>query len=399
MKRTPTIEVKSAKNAEEYEILADILSRALFFPPLAQYDWISNEGPENLRIVRENGQIRGGLSLHKMGQWFGGVCLPTGAVRCVGIAPEARCRGLATYLLQGCLQEMYERKIPLSTLYPATQPVYRRAGYEQGGSRIYYTMPLHAVTSRERQLHLEPHPLSELSLLEELYTQHARRTSGHLQRNTWAWNRLQRPTSAQQPTQCLVAYDDQQPVGYIIYCTKPPTPGERFAGEIHIKDWVSLTPQATDALWTFLADQRTVNDTVRWNGAPNDPKLLRIANQHHEVTMQMIWMLRLVDVGAAFEQRIYPPWLNAELHLDIVDPACSWNHGTWIVSLSQGQAHMKRGGQGHLKLPVQLLASLYSGFLTAAEAKNAYPIEGDEESLRLLCTAFSGPSPWMPDMF
>ena len=119
------------RNSKEQETLAEILSRSLFFPPLSQYNWIDTEGADNLRVIRADGQIRGGLSVQTMGLWLRGDCLRVGAVRCVGIAPEARSQGLGGKLMAASLVEMKDNDIPLAALYPATQPVYRRVGYGQ----------------------------------------------------------------------------------------------------------------------------------------------------------------------------------------------------------------------------------------------------------------------------
>ncbi|MDJ0535067.1 MAG: hypothetical protein QNJ70_21715 [Xenococcaceae cyanobacterium MO_207.B15] len=37
------------------------------------------------------------------------------------------------------MQELYRLKIPISTLYPATQLLYRQLGYEQAGSYLKLT--------------------------------------------------------------------------------------------------------------------------------------------------------------------------------------------------------------------------------------------------------------------
>ena len=51
----------------------------------------------------------------------------------VAVPPEARSRGAARELMRRCVVELRERGIPLSALYPATQWLYRGAGYEQAG--------------------------------------------------------------------------------------------------------------------------------------------------------------------------------------------------------------------------------------------------------------------------
>lgn len=396
---TPPLDVGPPRDSAEQEALAALLSRALFFPPLSQYNWIEVEGPENLRVVRQNGQVQGGLSVQHMEQWFGGRPLPVGAVRCVGVSPELRGRGLATALLRGVLEELRHDGVPLAALYPATQPVYRRVGFNQAGLRMLYSLPLQDVDVRHRGLTFSSVDLEDLAQITSLYETHCQRTAGHLRRNLWAWNRKLRSPSPRSPIQGLIVRNQGAPEGYLLYYVEPPQSLEDFVGHIHIRDWVALTSTASDALWTFLSDQRSVNGTVRWVGPPNDPRLMRIANPKHKVVQTLTWMLRLIDVPTALEQRGYPPHLQAELHLDVRDDVLPWNHGRFVCTVAHGTAEVRPGGDGHLALPVRALAAIFSGFLSPWEAFQSHPIYGDEDTLSLAETLFSGPTPWMPDMF
>ena len=88
------------------------------------------------------GTPAGGLALYRMGQWFGGRPVPLVGVGAVAIAPEHRGTGTAERLMEGTLRELRAEGIALSGLYPATQRLYRKGGYEQAGGRYHYSMPL-----------------------------------------------------------------------------------------------------------------------------------------------------------------------------------------------------------------------------------------------------------------
>ncbi len=108
-----------------------ILSQGLLIPQ--EEDFPGRVGKENLRIARRRGEIAGVLGLIKMGQWFGGRSVPMTGITCVAVAPEHRSAGVATRLVVEALEEIHREGVPISVLYPAPQPVYRRAGSEQAG--------------------------------------------------------------------------------------------------------------------------------------------------------------------------------------------------------------------------------------------------------------------------
>src|SRR3712207_6239999 len=116
-------------------------------------------------------------------QWFGGRSVPVAAVTTVGVAPEHRSGGTGSALMAGVLRELHERGCPLSVLYPSTQPFYLRAGYEQAGARIGYRLPTHAIDPRDRALDLREIEPGNHDVVRALYSERARRTAGHLDRN------------------------------------------------------------------------------------------------------------------------------------------------------------------------------------------------------------------------
>ncbi|PSB18644.1 GNAT family N-acetyltransferase, partial [filamentous cyanobacterium CCP2] len=92
--------------------------------------YLDRIGTENIRVVRQNAKIAGSLALLPMGQWWGGKRVPMTGIAAVGVLPEDRGTGVAITLMQKMLRELYDGGISISVLYPATQRLYRKAGYE-----------------------------------------------------------------------------------------------------------------------------------------------------------------------------------------------------------------------------------------------------------------------------
>src|SRR5204863_3657876 len=107
--------------------------------------WLNKAGRENVRVLREGREPIACLLLLPMGQFFGGRPVPTVGVAAVGVAPHLRGRGAAARVMSSALREIRAAGTPLSALYPATQVLYRKVGYEQAGGRFEITIPAGAL--------------------------------------------------------------------------------------------------------------------------------------------------------------------------------------------------------------------------------------------------------------
>ncbi len=353
-------------------------------------DWI---GVDNFRTVRTPKQLAGGLALLQMGQWWGGVCVPMTGIASVGIAPEHRGSGAAIALIQSVLQELHQQGVALSALYPATQRLYRKAGYEQAGHRCRWEIPAQAIQMKERSLPIEPLESLDRKTFELLYRQQAQTINGYLDRSTFGWTNLLHFEA----TEPLYAYrlgsaDDAQ--GYVIFSQSRVGSGSI----LHIRDWAVTTPAAAQSLWTLLADHRSQVDTVSWRSSAHDWLSLLLPEQSAKLQSVERWMLRIVSLSSALEKRGYPQ-LTAELHLQVQDRLLPANHGRFILTVADGQGQVQTGGRGDLQLDIQSLGPLYSGLFTPHQLQQVGKLEATETALAIATQLFAGPSPWMPDFF
>lgn len=111
------------------------------------------------------------------------------------------------------------------------------------------------------------------------------------------------------------------------------------------------------------------------------------------------WMLRVVNLKKAIEGRGYHTIGKAEIHLDIDDPTIRENCGKFILSVQGGQASLKKGGEGRLRVSIRDFAPLYSGFISAESLRAASRLGGDDESIATASRIFAGPIPWRSDTF
>jgi predicted acetyltransferase len=391
---TPHLDIAPPRDADELRTFAAILANVLYYPNIEESDWTKIEGVENYRLARLNGQVVGGLAIQRMGQWFGGRSVPMGGVRCVGVSPASRSIGVAHHLLLKSLEELHTEGVALATLYPSTQKVYLRAGFERAGTSFSYRLPTRSLDALGRPLTTRQVEVTDSAFFADIYRRHAMACHGNLDRNAWAWSRI---LNRHANISAYAFEGDSSTDGYIIYSSERTSNALR--GEMFVHDLVALTPASINHLVTFLYDQHPMVEWVKWHGGPAELLFHKLTRQDYEVTKLLHWMLRIVDVQAALTSRGYPLKCNAEVHLDVQDELLPWNNGRFLLEVSGGHPSVQKGGRGSLRIDVRGLAALYTGYLSPTELKALGLINGEEFEIAAAALIFSGSSPWMADWF
>ncbi len=375
----------------------DIRTQAFALAPEESRGWQRQveAGEAHLRVLREGGSVAATAVLIPMGQWFCGRRVPMVGIGGVGVAPARRGQGAATRLMQAALRELRSQGAPLASLYPATQPLYRRVGFEQAGSRFEIRVQLLGLDFHERSLSLRPVEESDMPALRDVYRRHAQRQQGWIDRTAYTWNRVTHPRGE-------IAYgflvEGSTGLEGYVYLSRRLQP-HSLRQELSLTDLVALTPAAGRRLLSFIGDHGSLASEVVWRGGPADPLLFLLREQTYQVKLLFHWMLRVMDVPAALQARGYPAGLSGALHLEVDDDLFPENCGRFVLEVENGEAEVRPGGDGDMKLHVRALAPLYSGFLSPAALQLAGALEADEDSLRTATALFSGPPPAMPDMY
>ena len=386
---------KPLEDSQEANKLGQIISQC-FTSGFQKEQWEkyqNNIGRENFRILYKDKEIIGGLAIYFMGQYFGGKSIPIGGIAAVGIAPEYRGKKAATTLMRELLKELYQKNIPLSTLYPATQILYRKVDYEQGGVHCKWEIPLNNLTINNRILPIEKIENPQPDDFKELYQKNAQQNNGYLDRSWGIWKMILDPQDGEIYAYWIGEKDNRQ--GYLIY-QQVVSNGKVY---LKIKDWVALNASAVERLWTFIADHRSQVSQCRWYGSFYDQKMLLLPEQIGNIVSHDIWFIRLVNVIKALELRPYPSQIETELSFAVNDPLIPENSSHFKLQISGGKGKTIEGGQGELKINIQAFASLYTGFLTAKQLKNCGKLEANEINLEIADQLFALPTPSLPDFF
>ncbi len=348
------------------------------------------------RVGRQSGEIVCRARIVPMGQWFGGRVVPMAAIGGVVVAAEHRSGGVGTALATDFIRVAHGRGLAISTLFPASLPIYRKVGYELAGASYHWEIPIGTTAAPRRVddgIVVRRWAGGDFAL-RPLYDREASRTAGQLDRPPTFWSGVLE--SRNQAVHAYVAEQGDDPVGYITFTQAGKYDAERY---IDVLDFVTTSRAATRALWRFVAGHSgTVSHVRLWGGA-TDTRLFDLPHRGQRILTVEPWMVRILDLPAALTTRGYAAGLEAELHLAYRDEIIPDNTGNWVVTIAHGRATAERGGDGRIRTTPAGLGPVYTGYLPAGSVTDSEILSGPAEDLDQLSTVFAGPTPWMADSF
>ncbi len=387
-------EYRIPADSTEMQQFGQVLAQCFNSPPNDESVYLDRIGSENVRILCDRERVIGGLGLLQLGQWYGSARVPMIGIAAVGIAPDYRGKGAAIALMQNMLQELHAQGTPLSVLYSAAQPLYRKVGYEQAGTLCNWEVPTSDIELCDAAMPIEPVSLDSNEFA-ALYQRQAQQINGFLDRNSAIWQGLLE-SQKDIPPYAYRLGTAAQPEGYIII--QQQREGDRC--RLVVKDWVLLTPAAVRRFWSFLAAHRSQIETIQWRSAPIDSLSLFLPEQKNvRIRSLARWMLRIVNVRQALETRKYPTGIEAELHLEIQDLLLPANEGKLTLTVADGVGTVNPGGRGDLQLEVSSLAPLYTGLFSPHQLRGCDRLTATDSALAIATQLFAGSPPWMPDAF
>lgn len=373
-------------------------------------EWLGKFDASAFRVVRNDaGKVRACLTRLDMGQYFGGRAVSMTGVAGVGVAPEDRGGGWARMLMEAFVREAREDGFALSTLYASTQRLYRKAAYEAAGHSYRYAIPPEVCRVIDEAPSSEPVTLrpggeADWEGIRECFERGAPMRQGEVARGKDIWRYMR---GRKRPNECVVAEGAQGTVeGYCLYQAEwepeGASTGPHARQIVTVHDLMYTTVPAAVRLLEFLAGFGTLCREVRMFGGPT-MGLLQILRDHRYTVMLMDhWMVRVLDVKKALEQRGYPAAVCAEIALELTDPMFEENAGRWVLRVADGRGRVEKsdaGGGAALRMDVRTLAPLYTGFLSAGELASVGRIEGDEAMLGVASAVFAAAAPMMTVRF
>ncbi len=384
---------------DDRDAITEVLSYAFGRTPEEARDWLGRHAPDHVRVVRQSGTAVACAILIEMGQHIGGRTVPMVGVAGVATAPDARGSGVATLLMTGIVRELHERNVPISTLYPATQPLYRRAGYEQAGVWPETTVrPADLPRSRPAGVTLRPYQTSDESDVHALCESHALARNGAIQRNDVMWARVH--ALRNEPAQRFVLHRNGALTGCLFF-VRVPVEGRMAKHRLYVTEICADDRPTADKMLTFLSDHASMVPEIVLQVGPDEPLLALLNEPTYSCHVRDTWMVRMTSLIPALQARGYQPGISANATLRIEDDLLPANTTTVEIRVNDGTAHVEEVPDTNApSIGVRALASLYTGFRTVQQLRTIGAITGGTpDQLRALAQVLPGARAEMREMF
>lgn len=416
------IEYARAASTTECDDYSAVVARAFAWDPEMARGWVRDWGHDCVRVLRVDGTLVGGLQLIPLGVYFGGRSVGLTGVGAVVLLPEHRGKGAGKVLMREAMLEAMSSDRPLAGLFPATLPVYRSAGFEQAGARVETALTLNQIRPRrecvaawnDKDLRLEaianseeiraraPDAHSVHASIRDLYARVAPAFDGHLDRPANVW-RTQVYALKREPTHgyAIRRLSTGRVEGYFFYHQ---TRGDSGI-ELLVRDAVCETPAAWARFLGFLADHWSTSDRAVWMVPAQHPALSMLSEDYFKSSHAVSWMLRVMNVRRALEDRGFAPSLRTSFALRVSDDLFPENQGTWRVAIEAGRARVSRGDDAEpaVALDVRTLAPIFSGWQTPRALRAAGLVAcADDAMLDNVAAAFAnahGSTPWLSEIY
>lgn len=386
--------------------VARLLQLAFAGPIDGSEAWVRAAGIEHMRVMRtgQGAPPVGCLLRIPMGQFFGGRSVKMLGIAGVAVAPEARGRGVAGRLMTECVREMARDGYPISTLYPSTIGLYRKAGYELAGHRFFTTIMVGRIDVAAGGREVRALGDADMPAVRACYAKFAARFDGLLDRGDYCWGRVRELRGTKY--HAFGVNDGRGGLDGYIMLTQ-----ERDAKtgyhSISVSDYAFTSADAGRRLLRFLGDFGTMGETATVWGAPMHPLVSLMSSRHYRAEKKDYWMLRVLDVKSAFESRGYSPCVRAECVLDVRDAVVVANAGRWRVRIDGGRAEVMRtesSARGaitpELRCDIRAVAPLLSGLYSARQLEALGWLESDQaDAASMIDGAIATGTPSMTDMF
>lgn len=360
---------------------------------------IDEAGPERQRVFRDAaGAPVGAAMVIWAGQWFGGRVAPMVGVRAVAVPPERRGGGVASAMMEALLGEAHEKGYALSTLYAATQALYRRSGYEQAGHRSRIMIDPARLRWRSAPgVRVRPADFgSDHDAICACRAAMAREMPGSLDRDAYLWSLIRTPRGAE--TDTLVVEDGSGVCGVLTTrMERAPYPARGFV--LFVTDWAASSEAGARGVLGALAGFGSMVTEIRLWAGPTHPVLLLLDEQKYRIEHEDHWMTRIVRLADAIAARGYAPGVRARVEVAVRDALFAENDGNWVIEVEGGVGRCERGGSGGVELDVGAMAAVYTGYASPAQLRLVGRVRGNDDAVRSLGAMFAGPAPSMVDFF
>lgn len=334
----------------------------------------------------ENGKMCSCLELIPYTIQYEGKSVPMGGIGGVASLPEERGKNYMRHLFEYVLDEMYEKGVVFSYLYPFSHAFYRKLGYTLNMRLRSYSIPITALRGFEQKgtLTLLTKDMDKEPVI-SIYDQYIQPLNLAVHRTEKLWERFFEKDPYKDNVYLYLWSDSQgEPRGYIKFQTEK-RPGENHILRVNELVWLDNT--ALSGILSFMSGLSAQAERMLWN-APDFVDLLPLLNEPYEIKQEIdtMGMNRVVNVAKALEG-IHTPADKGEVTLEVKDEFFGRNSGSYTLAWENGHKEVRRVHKApDITCDVQALSQLITGFATADALRGFGRLEvhGHEESIKKL---------------
>jgi predicted acetyltransferase len=349
---------------------------------------------EQVYVLEEGGEARATGTVLPLEVFVDGSPVPMGGIGAVSTHPAYRRRGYAGELMRAVLRGMRERRMHLSMLWPFAHAFYRVYGWELAGESIAYTLKPTDLPTSSEQKRVRAYAGEDLPRMMALLEEEASEHPCCVRRGEGRW----REYLGRDKEEAVVYEGEGGIEGYVIYQMSDWREGRDPPRTLSIRELVSRTPEAREALISFMAAQDPLVYEIKHSTPRGEPLHPYLRSSYVKAEIEPEFMLRLVDVEGAL--KLLNRAVDEPLVLEVSDDVVPENDGPYTIGNGE-VVHGAEAGE-RVSLDVRRLAQLYAGYLPAHHlARHGLIGAGSPGALEILDSLFPVGDPWvyLPDHF
>ncbi|MHA2390430.1 MAG: GNAT family N-acetyltransferase [Promethearchaeota archaeon] len=317
----------------------------------------------------------------------------------VASKPEYRNRGIIREIMVEMFRDMYEKKIPLSVLYPFKHSFYERLGYRLVDEHLFYQFRISDIIYQETNYHMKEVVRidDEIRKVYDTAVQHfdyiAKRPLIEYWRALYKGNYK------------FICYNGNEPVGYIIINFG--NAGERWFKSpektIIIRETFWLNQEAKQTIFNFLWSHRDQRKYVA-GALPINENVIDFLKTPRILRRNIIdnSLLRVIDVKAILENLEYPI-SDFVISFQVHDEFCPWNNGFFILTSKEDKISVEYQKTMKVSIDIEIdigyFSQLVAGFRTVKNLFQFGFITAKKEKLELLHDLFPKTNNYLHDFF
>jgi len=331
---------------------------------------------------------------------IGGRPVTTAGIAGVAVAPEYRSLGLARSIMTDTLARARARGAVISTLFRTAPALYRSLGYEQVAELVIAELPVSALAGLRvlQAIRLRRAEAADAPAIRAVYAQLAAEGSCLLSRTGPCFTQTDAELADDFDGITLAIDEAGSVTGYASWHRgEGYGPGAIFT----VHDLLGLTSDAVASLLAMAASFGAVTPTIRLRTSGADPVHWLIPGAGWTATDVRQYLLRVVDLVGAVEQRGWPVTVSGVLEISVQDQVCPWNTGRHRIVFDEGSAQVQSGSGSDVRMtPTGVALFLAGGGVSSAALRRAGMLSGGSPADdRLLDAAMAGPRPAILDYF